>query len=392
MADTWAPPNETENPECPECLWEPSLGNQRCKSGKWHKVVSAVADVPIEELLPMDDPLEYEPPPVEAIAGGLLPRREIALIHGETGSYKTWVAIAAAIWRARELHAAGHEGPGVYVLVAESPDEWRRRYRYLCARESPEVLGIIKFKPVPLAFFGDEALMARMGERFSAVGIDLLVVDTGAKSLADDVSENDNTAINKGLRALEAWGQAGITTAIVTHPSRDHTGGPRGARSWLQGAGIVWEVSTPAPASGIANMKYGKQRFGDAFADYKMVFPLSEDGQSLAMPERLEYMTEADRKGDDRARHDNAWRYVGQGLQAGMKYTYEQMRLMFADAAEKEFDDARQMQFMYRQAIQKLKPPHKIGEAFATYFAQYGAQTDTTGRENKCWVTSQPNM
>lgn len=197
----------------------------------------------IEEAVkaPIDKPLRFQVVPAGEFAQGqppgwivkgVIPRAQLVVLFGESGSGKSFVAldIAAAIVRGTDWRGHRTKRGRVVYLAAEGGGGFRNRLRAyeqqhkVALQDLP--LGIIHAAPNFLQR-ADAVEVAKAIE--AAGGADLVIVDTFAQVTP---GANENAAEDMGKALAHCRGIHQATSAVVLlvhHAGKDPT---RGARGW----------------------------------------------------------------------------------------------------------------------------------------------------------------
>lgn len=171
--------------------------------------------------------------PPEWLIEGVLPQAELAMMFGESGSGKSFLAIdmAAAIargvlWRNRPVKAGQ-----VAYIVAEGVSGFRKRLQAYCSNvgvgmddlNTMQVLG-------DAPDFTSKTDISALTQALSALGpLRLVVVDTFAKVTAG-MNENSGEEVSRVLKHCKAIHEAtGALVLLIHHSGKDAT---RGARGW----------------------------------------------------------------------------------------------------------------------------------------------------------------
>jgi RecA/RadA recombinase len=168
--------------------------------------------------------------PLEWLIKSVLPKAELAVIYGESGSGKSFQALdlAAAVsrgaaWRDHVVR----RGRVVYV-AAEGAGGFRQRLRaYARHHEVPlaELPGIVANAPNLLDLEDSKELTIQI---LAAGGADLVIVDTLARAMAGN--ENSGEDMSRVIAHCKAIHKAtGALVVFVHHSGKDTT---KGARGW----------------------------------------------------------------------------------------------------------------------------------------------------------------
>jgi len=215
-------------------------------------------------------PVRFEPVPLALFAGrpaprwivkGVLPRAELVVLFGESGSGKSFMALDLAScvargtpWRGRRTHA----GRVVYI-AAEGAGGFRNRVvAHVQSRELTyaDLARIDIIDAAPNMLLKDDALdVAR------AIGkADLVIVDTWAQ-VTPGGNENAGEDMGKALAHCKGIHRAtGATVLLVHHSGKDASKGARGWSGLRAAADAELEV-VRLPAGRL--LRTSKQKDGD---------------------------------------------------------------------------------------------------------------------------------
>lgn len=186
-------------------------------------------------------------PPMEWIVKGLLPRAEVAMLYGDWGTGKSFIAVDlfAAIDRGVEWFGMKTKKARVMYVVAEGARGFRNRLvAYRTHHGVSPGFGLIDAAP-NLTLKEDALDVARA--IVAAGGADVVVIDTLAQTTA---GANENSAEDMGLALTHCKGISralgGAMVVLVHHTGKDSG---KGARGWsgLSGAcdSMIEVVRTP---------------------------------------------------------------------------------------------------------------------------------------------------
>jgi len=198
-------------------------------------------------------------PAPEWIIKGVLPRAELVVLYGESGSGKTFIALQMAACIARGVPWRNHkvrQGRVVYV-AAEGAGGFRNRCRAYAQHQDLDLadmpLGVIA--DVPNLLLKDDALALAKG-----IGrADVIFVDTWAQTTPGG-NENSGEDMGKALSHCKGIRRAtGALVVLVHHSGKDAS---KGARGWsgLRAAADA-ELEVVRGATGRL-LRTGKQKDG----------------------------------------------------------------------------------------------------------------------------------
>jgi hypothetical protein len=251
-----------------------------------------------------DPNAEFVPP--SWLAKGLLPRKGIGLLFGESGAGKSFAAIHAALcvaWGQPLFEKKVKQG-GVLYVAAEGGSSVAGRFRaandamgaaVAAARlsgERPERAPVRIVTETPdLSRDGDPKALLRTitdaAHDFEDAGhpLALVVVDTwhAAMGGADENSAADAGAALKPLRDAAEFG--GFHFLIVHHPGKDSERGARGSNALPAAADAIIAVTVPGfegakgkPSDAMRRATITKMRDGEAGGEFCYRLPVVEMG------------------------------------------------------------------------------------------------------------------
>jgi hypothetical protein len=220
-------------------------------------------------------------PPPEWIIQDILPKGELAVLFGESGSGKSFIALDMAMSIARGIDWNGNpvkQGRVVYI-AAESAGGMRNRLRayaehHQCSLEGVPLL-ILPSTPNLL----DTADSAALTASIEASGIcDVVFIDTLAQTTPGG-DENSATDMGKAISNCKKIHQAtGAIVVPVHHAGKDLTKGARGWSGLRAAADAEFEVSRTENARFI---KISKQKDGEDGREWGVnLLPISIDMDS----------------------------------------------------------------------------------------------------------------
>lgn len=223
------------------------------------------------------------------IVDGLLPRAELAVIYGESGSGKSFFALdlVAAISRGVPWRDLDVEQGRVVYVVAEGVGGFRSRLRAYaqqedCALESlPDVV-----TDTPNLLEKQDALaLAREILRGGPVAV--IVVDTLSATTpgANENSGEDMGAVIAHCKGLHR--ATGALVALIHHSGKDATKGARGWSGLRAAADVELEVTRASESlSAVRTVRVSKQKDGEdggQFAFTLAPLVLGHDGKGRAV-------------------------------------------------------------------------------------------------------------
>lgn len=217
-------------------------------------------------------------PPSQWHIRGVLPKAELCVIYGESGSGKSFAVLdmVAAIvsgedWRGRQVT----QGSVVYV-VAEGRAGFRKRLDALQKHREIDLRGLGIVAECPNLLRGDEVELAAAIK--AAGGASVLVIDTLAQAMAGG-DENSAVEMGAALSACkEIHNATGATVVLVHHSGKDRSKGARGWSGLRAAADAELEITRPANAA--RRIRVSKQKDGDDSAAFEFeldVVPLGLD-------------------------------------------------------------------------------------------------------------------
>lgn len=213
-------------------------------------------------------------PPPDWLIKGVIPRADLAILFGASGSGKTFVALDVAMavargteWRGRRVKA----GPVVYV-AAEGGGGMRKRLAAYARKQELDLatvpFGVLNAAPNMLER-GDAVDLAKSILDFtSGRGLpppSLVVLDTLAQ-VTPGANENAGEDMGKALAHCAGIRRAtGATVMLVHHSGKDSSKGARGWSGLRAAADVELEVVRRATGRLIRTTK---QKDGDDFSEW----------------------------------------------------------------------------------------------------------------------------
>ena len=165
----------------------------------------------------------------EMLIDRLLPKRDLMLLYGAKGSYKTFVGL----WLAMQAAQLGYS---VLYVAAEDLIGVGLRARAYAQHYNVDPLGFFVWPEKVNIYNGG---MAQFINEIGSEQYDLIVFDTYAKSIIG-ANENDNSDAGLILENLESLIKAKDCTCLIIHHSGIDKTHPRGATALM--AGTSWIV------------------------------------------------------------------------------------------------------------------------------------------------------
>lgn len=251
-----------------------------------------------------DPNAEFTPP--SWLAKGLLPRKGIGLLFGESGAGKSFAAIHAALcvaWGQPLFESKVKQG-GVLYVAAEGGSSVAGRFRAandaMQAQIAAARLSGDQPKRAPIRIVTETPDLSRDGDPkallrtitdaahdFEKAGypLALVVVDTwhAAMGGGDENSAADAGAALKPLR--DATETGGFHCLIVHHPGKDSERGARGSNALPAAADAIIAVTVPGfegakakPSDAMRRATITKMRDGEAGGEFCYRLPIVEMG------------------------------------------------------------------------------------------------------------------
>jgi len=256
-----------------------------CKSGKTHpgKLSASLAKQlqSIEERLTLDhstyalgERIDSNRP--EWLITGLIRRNTIAVLFGESGSRKTWIALDLALSVATGTPFLGRfpvKQGKVFYVISEGADDFEFRAKAWSQQNKIDPPSIENFAYRPGQYdFSEpsavEQLICHINERMG--GADLVFIDTLAKNFNKDSDTNEGMTIF--LSAMETIREkTGATVVPIHHTGWSNTDRERGGRSLRDGCDTSILVVKDDEQS---IMRCKKQKLGQEFADVPIIFDI----------------------------------------------------------------------------------------------------------------------
>lgn len=213
------------------------------------------------KVLPAGEFSQGEPP--EWIVKGLLPRAELVVLYGESGSGKSFMAldIGMAVARGQAWRGLRVKAGRVVYVAAEGGGGFRNRLKAYAQQHQVDLAGV-PFGVVhaaPNLLLKPDALELAKAIKASG-GADVVVVDTWAQATPGG---NENSAEDMGRALAHCRGihiATGAVVVLVHHAGKDTSKGARGWSGLRAAADAELEVQR-LPAGRV--LKVTKQKDGD---------------------------------------------------------------------------------------------------------------------------------
>lgn len=236
------------------------------------------------------DDFEGQDTKVHWFIKGFLPRAQLAILFGPSGSGKSFLAfdLCAAIARGLDSWNGKRVTKGrVAYLVAEGVPGFRQRikaYRAEHAIKGSDIDMTIIAGVVPN--LTDEASVARLKADMKAFGpFDLIVFDTFAQ-VTSGANENSGEEMSTALKHCREISQVcGAMSLLVHHSGKDDTKGARGWSGLKAAADVELEVKRDKDGAQrsvtITKMKDGEDNTSQGFKLRTVVMGKDEDGDDI---------------------------------------------------------------------------------------------------------------
>jgi KaiC/GvpD/RAD55 family RecA-like ATPase len=162
---------------------------------------------------------------------GVLPKADLIVLYGASGSGKSFVALdmIGAVARGTQWQGCRVKKAKVVMIAAEGSGGVGKRIRAYCKHyglnEADLDIGIIRVPPNVI----EDVDVQELVNALTAVGPDVFVIDTLAQ-VTPGANENSSDDMGKAIRNIRLITEAtGATALVVHHAGKDAT---RGARGW----------------------------------------------------------------------------------------------------------------------------------------------------------------
>ncbi|AQW29113.1 AAA family ATPase [Ralstonia syzygii subsp. celebesensis] len=252
-------------------------------------------------------------PPPSWIIKGVLPKAELVVLFGESGSGKSFVALdlAAAIARGRDWRGHRTRRGRVVYIAAEGAGGFRNRMVAYCMHNALEAnalddIGVIHAAPN----FLQKADALDVAKAIKAHGsADVIVVDTFAQ-VTPGANENAAEDVGKALSHCRGIHRAtGAVVVLVHHSGKDSS---KGARGWSGIRGAADAQIEVLRTPGGRMLRLDKMKDGEDGREYGFdlqVVPIGmdEDGDVIDSCVVTDAPVPLRGKGGEQARKLGAW-------------------------------------------------------------------------------------
>jgi hypothetical protein len=162
---------------------------------------------------------------------GVLPKADLIVLYGASGSGKSFVAfdMIAAVARGTQWQGCRVNKAKVVLIAAEGAGGVGKRIRAYCKhyglKEADLDIGIIRVPPNVM----ENVDVQELANTLTAVGADVFVIDTLAQ-VTPGANENSGEDMGQAIRNIRLITDATGATALVVHHAGKDTS--RGARGW----------------------------------------------------------------------------------------------------------------------------------------------------------------
>jgi hypothetical protein len=224
--------------------------------------------------------------------GGMLGTEQLAMIYGESGSGKSFLAfdMAAHYALAKEWMGRKVKGGGVLYIAAEGRSSWANRVDAFCQRHDidDEKRALTPFgfvlEPINLGRTGngDVAAVIRACERWherAQTALDLIIVDTMARATPGS-NENDAGDMSGFVANMDAIRKATHASQLIVHHSGKNASlGARGHSSLRAAVDLELEVERSDAGRVLRIRKSRDGNDGDELGFKLDVVELGQDGE-----------------------------------------------------------------------------------------------------------------
>lgn len=256
--------------------------------------------------------------PPQWIIKGVLPKADLAVLFGESGSGKSFAALDMAVDIAEGTSWRGHiTKPGrVVYIAAEGAGGFRKRLAAIAVQRGLDLtqlnIGVISDAP-NLMEKADALDVAKAIH--AAGGADLVIVDTFAQVMPG-ANENAGEDVGKALSHCKGIHRAtGAMVMLVHHSGKDSSKGARGWSGLRAAADVELEVvrADDNRSLTVTKLKDGEDGAEFAFKLETVVLGLDEDGEEITSC-IVEHSEGKVRRVRDKGPKGNIERLVVQGL------------------------------------------------------------------------------
>jgi hypothetical protein len=224
--------------------------------------------------------------PPQWIIKGVLPRAELAVLFGESGSGKSFAALDMAVDIAMGTTWRGiTTKPGrVVYIAAEGAGGFRKRAQAIALQRGLEV------DQIPMRVIADSPNLMEKTDALdvakaihSSGGADLVIIDTFAQTMPG-ANENAGEDVGKALAHCKGIHRAtGALVMLVHHSGKDSSKGARGWSGLRAAADVELEVirNDEARSLSVTKQKDGEDGAEFAFKLQSVVLGFDEDGEEI---------------------------------------------------------------------------------------------------------------
>jgi hypothetical protein len=235
-------------------------------------------------VVPAHEFAQGQPP--QWMIKGVLPRAQLAVLFGESGSGKSFAALDMAVdiamgtsWR----DLTTKKGRVVYI-AAEGAGGFRKRLKAIAFERGLELeqipIGVIADAPNLMEGRDAKAVAQSIVD---AGGADLVIVDTFAQTMPG-ANENAGEDVGKALAHCKGIHAAtGALVMLVHHSGKDSSKGARGWSGLRAAADVELEVvrADEARSLSVTKQKDGEDGAEFAFKLQTVVLGIDEDGEEI---------------------------------------------------------------------------------------------------------------
>jgi len=270
---------------------EPSMAGS-AKDDPWDSLDFPGSEIAAEPRFTLESFASIEPVLSGSwIIKGLLPSSGLAVLYGEPGCGKSFLALDVALhvasgrpWAGKRVNQAG-----VVYIAAEGAGGFRKRV--VAARQHYDLpadtpFALIVTPPNLGSEVGDAgALIDAIRRQSDAIGFrpGLVIIDTLARSMegADESSSRDRGLFVANAGRIER--ELGVLVLAVHHSGKDVDRGMRGSSALHGATSAEWEVASDgvAPMLRVAKMKDGEGGPTLMFQMFQVEVGQDEDGDPV---------------------------------------------------------------------------------------------------------------
>lgn len=223
--------------------------------------------------------------PLNWIIKGVIPRAELIVIYGESGSGKTFVTLdlVAAISTGRAWRDLATKRGRVVYICAEGVHGFRQRLKAYSHQFSVPMADLPGVIPEAPNFLDKADPLAIAKEILTAGGADVIVVDT-LSAVTPGGNENAGEDMGRVLAHCKGLNRAtGAVVILIHHSGKDAARGARGWSGLRAAADAEFEVTASGEERVLAVTKQKDSR-DDAQWGFKLVpvpIGIDEDGEAV---------------------------------------------------------------------------------------------------------------